>query len=200
MIFIKNDSLVKRFYLFFYQNKTKFKKRKNSLETQVVLLIFSLELEISGVAENKSKQKKMAAFSEYFLSEDDFEKSFNHFLLLLLWCQLFWGSWEDHYRLKRLSQIILPSKTVKKDWSLGRPQRSWKSCRKCREKIAITPNNFHCGYMRTLMPKFDFNKVALQLYWKRTLAWVFSCIHSGSEMRINSVSSVNKLHGIYATA
>ena len=27
---------------------------------------------------------------------------------------------------------------------------------------------------RTPMPKRDFNKVALQLYWNRTLAWVFS--------------------------
>ena len=30
-------------------------------------------------------------------------------------------------------------------------------------------------YSRTPMPKCDFNRVALQLYWNRTLAWVFSC-------------------------
>ena len=30
-------------------------------------------------------------------------------------------------------------------------------------------------YRRTPMPKCDFNKVALQLYWKHTSAWVFSC-------------------------
>ena len=30
-------------------------------------------------------------------------------------------------------------------------------------------------YRRTPMPKCDFNKVALQLYWNRTSAWVFSC-------------------------
>ena len=30
-------------------------------------------------------------------------------------------------------------------------------------------------YRRTLMPKCDFNKVALQLYWNRFSAWVFSC-------------------------
>ena len=29
-------------------------------------------------------------------------------------------------------------------------------------------------YRRTTMPKCDFNKVALQLYWNQTLAWVFS--------------------------
>ena len=30
-------------------------------------------------------------------------------------------------------------------------------------------------YRTTPMSKCDFNKVALQLYWNRTLAWVFSC-------------------------
>ena len=30
-------------------------------------------------------------------------------------------------------------------------------------------------YRRTLMPKWDFNKVALQLHWNHTSAWVFSC-------------------------
>ena len=30
-------------------------------------------------------------------------------------------------------------------------------------------------YRRTPMPKYDFNKVAKQLYWKRTSTWVFSC-------------------------
>ena len=25
------------------------------------------------------------------------------------------------------------------------------------------------------MPKYDFNKVALQIYWNHTSAWVFSC-------------------------
>ena len=30
-------------------------------------------------------------------------------------------------------------------------------------------------YRRTPMPKCDFNKVALQLYWNRTSTWVFSC-------------------------
>ena len=30
-------------------------------------------------------------------------------------------------------------------------------------------------YRRTPMPKCDFNKVALQLYWNYTSAWLFSC-------------------------
>ena len=34
-------------------------------------------------------------------------------------------------------------------------------------------------YRRTPIPKCNFNKVALQLYWNRTLAWVFSCKFAG---------------------
>ena len=30
-------------------------------------------------------------------------------------------------------------------------------------------------YRRTPMPKCDFSKVPLQLYWNHTLKWVFSC-------------------------
>ena len=30
-------------------------------------------------------------------------------------------------------------------------------------------------HRRTPMPKYDFNKVALQLYWNHTSAWAFSC-------------------------
>ena len=30
-------------------------------------------------------------------------------------------------------------------------------------------------YSRTPLRKFAFNKIALQLYWNRTSAWVFSC-------------------------
>ena len=33
----------------------------------------------------------------------------------------------------------------------------------------------HQVYKRTAISKCDFNKVALQLYWNRTSAWVFSC-------------------------
>ena len=31
---------------------------------------------------------------------------FTHFLLLWLWCQRFWGSLEDRFRSKRLSQML----------------------------------------------------------------------------------------------
>ena len=30
-------------------------------------------------------------------------------------------------------------------------------------------------YRKTPIPKYDFSKVALQLYWNQTSAWVFSC-------------------------
>ena len=30
-------------------------------------------------------------------------------------------------------------------------------------------------YRRTPMPKFNFNKIALELYWNNTSAWMFSC-------------------------
>ena len=47
------------------------------------------------------------------------------------------------------------------------PPRSvpWKSCSENMQHI----------YRRTPMPKYNFNNVAKQLYWNRTLAWVFSC-------------------------
>ena len=45
------------------------KKRKDNLETWTVLLIFLVELELSGL----TVQQKIAAFSKDFLSGDDFE-------------------------------------------------------------------------------------------------------------------------------
>ena len=35
--------------------------------------------------------------------------------------------------------------------------------------------NIQPNYRRIPMPKWHFNKVALQLYWNHTLTWVFSC-------------------------
>ena len=35
--------------------------------------------------------------------------------------------------------------------------------------------NMHQIYRGTPMPKCDFNKIALQLYWNRTSGWMFSC-------------------------
>ena len=35
--------------------------------------------------------------------------------------------------------------------------------------------NMHQIYRWTSMPKYDFNKIAIQLYWNHTSAWLFSC-------------------------
>ena len=73
------------------------KKKKDSLEIRVILLIFSLELEISGVAVQRILQN----------SEKWLWVCLSQFLLLWLWCQRCWGSSKDRYRSKRLSQILL---------------------------------------------------------------------------------------------
>ena len=51
------------------------KKRKDSLKTPAILLIYCFEREITGIAVQAIHQnsKKMAAFSEEFLSENDLE-------------------------------------------------------------------------------------------------------------------------------
>ena len=54
------------------------------------------------------------------------------------------------------------SKNLQKQPRRGVPR---KRCSKNKQKI----------YRRTLMPKCDFNHVALQLYWNHTSAWAFSC-------------------------
>ena len=84
------------------------KKRKDSQETWVVLLIFSLELEISGVAvqsihQNSEKWWLLGGIAKWKWLWG----CFSHFLLLWPWCQGFWGSSEDRYRSKRVSQMLL---------------------------------------------------------------------------------------------
>ena len=57
-------------------------------------------------------------------------------------------------------------------------------------------------YRRTPMPKDDFNKVALQLYWNHTSAWVATLLKSHFDMDCNFIeialrhgcSPVNLLH------
>ena len=41
-------------------------------------------------------------------------------------------------------------------------------------------------YRITPMPKCDFNKVGLQLYWNHTLAWVFCCKFAAYFQKISS--------------
>ena len=42
-------------------------------------------------------------------------------------------------------------------------------------KITLRHGRSPVIYRRTPMPKYDFSKVANQLYWNHTTAWVFSC-------------------------
>ena len=44
-----------------------------------------------------------------------------------------------------------------------------------RGSLEMCSENMQQIYRRIPMPKFDFNKVALQLYLNRTSAWVLSC-------------------------
>ena len=108
------------------------KKKKDSLEIRVILLIFSLELEISGVAVQRILQN----------SEKWLWGCFSQFLLLWLWCQRFRGSSEDRYRSKRLSQILLvcllKSQNILINNINNSERRSWKSSKSCTEKVAIT--------------------------------------------------------------
>ena len=81
-------------------------KRKDSLETQAVLSIFSLELEISGATVQRIHQNSEKWWLLWGITQWKWLwRCFSHILLLWLWCQRFWGSSEDHYRSKRLSQI-----------------------------------------------------------------------------------------------
>ena len=115
------------------------KKRKDSLETRTVLLIFSLELEISGVAvqsihQNSKKWWRLWGIAKWKWLWD----CFSHFLLLWPWCQGFWVIAEDRYRSKRVSQMLLvfysmlnsqnipinQKVTVKNGWLQGYLRRS----------------------------------------------------------------------------
>ena len=87
--------------------KPSHKKRKDSLETRAVLLIFSLELEISRVAVQKIHQNSENWWLLWGIAQSKWLWGcFSHFLLLWLWCQHFWGSSEDWYRSKRWSQML----------------------------------------------------------------------------------------------
>ena len=51
-------------------------------------------------------------------------------------------------------------------------------CQKKSSRVVLRKGcseNMQHIYKRTPIPTCDFNKVALELYWNRTLAWMFSC-------------------------
>ena len=81
------------------------KKRKDSLETRTVQLIFPLELEISGVAVqslHKNSEKWWILWGIALWK--CLWNCFSDFMLLWPWCQ---GSSEDRCWLKRVSQMLL---------------------------------------------------------------------------------------------
>ena len=83
------------------------KNRKDSLETRAVLLIFSLELEISGVAVQRKHPNSKKLWLLWGIAQWKWLWGcLNQILLIWLWCQRFWGSSEDRYRSKRLLQML----------------------------------------------------------------------------------------------
>ena len=82
------------------------KKRKDSLETRAILLIFSLEY-LGWPYRAYIKTLQNGDFWEELLSEKWVWGYFRHFLLLWPWYQDFWGSSEDRYRSKKVSQMLL---------------------------------------------------------------------------------------------
>ena len=83
---------------------------------------------------------------------------------------------------QRLMLAIIPVKTKKSNISiflfLNVKLKYWQERQK-QPSIAVLgkrcSENMQQIYRRTPMPKCDFNKVALQLYWNHTSAWAFSC-------------------------
>ena len=84
-----------------------YKRRKDSLETQAVLLIFLLELEISGMTVQRIHQNGEKWWLLWKTAQWKwFWGFFSQFMLLWQWCKRFWGSSEDPCRSKRLSQML----------------------------------------------------------------------------------------------
>ena len=89
-------------------SKHSHKKRKDSLESRAVMLAFLLELEISGVAVQSIYHNSKKWWLLWGIAKWKWLWScFSYFLLLWPWCQDSWGSSEDRYRSKRVSQILL---------------------------------------------------------------------------------------------
>ena len=71
---------------------------------RVELLIFQLELDISGVAVHEIHQnsEKLGASSDYFLIRDDHKAVIAIFVVITM-LKCFWGSSEDRCRWRRLA-------------------------------------------------------------------------------------------------
>ena len=102
---------------------------------------------------------------------------FIHFLLLWLWHQYLWSSWEDRYTSKTLSQILLgcysllhkPKHIINNNKRLvTRTPPTWpKNCRNCTEKWGKTS-----PWWGSSTVKWDNNLVG----WKFKLDGIASCM------------------------
>ena len=93
-------------------------------------------------------------------------------IFVLIYFFLFWFILSFYYRFisGQTSNIFLNALKARFDLLLcirKQPSRGVLR-RKCSEDMQQ-------NYRRTPMSKYDFNKVALQLYWNSTVTWVFSC-------------------------
>ena len=85
----------------------------------------------------------------------------------------------SHYYLTHpftwfIFQILCNVKSMKLFWSMWEANISQRQPSRgvLRKRYSENMQQIH---RRTPMPKCDVNLVALQLYWNRTSAWVFSC-------------------------
>ena len=91
-----------------------------------------------------------------------YKNSIFNFLTCSFWHLIFWNF--------VFMSVILIDMKIYRNRSIRQTQPSKGVLR------AWCSENIHQVYRRTSMPEFDFSKVAKQLYWNCTSAWVFSWI------------------------
>ena len=81
---------------------------------------------------------------------------------------------------KLLCYFFLFSSLLVSTWKTHNPREEHKAQNVQKQPLIVVPGkrcseNMQQLYRRTPMLKCNFTKVALQLYWNRPSAWVFSC-------------------------
>ena len=95
------------------------KKRKDNLETSVALLTFSLELEISGVAVQKTyRNSKKLWLCEELLSEIYFEAVLTTFVAMTMVPTLL-RQFRKSLQIKRLSQMLFVCYSLLKNQNIS---------------------------------------------------------------------------------
>ena len=103
------------------------------------------------------------------------KKAYNHKIVCNITCKsstIIW-SFKEKIRSQRAALIFLEEKTRK----LEHLPRMHILCNIDRTEGPVQRNseNMQHIYRRTSRPKCGFSKIAKQLYWNHTSAWVFSC-------------------------